>query len=76
MRSSDAEIGACCVGATEALTVGPARVRVSAAGLRRTSRASREGNSSAFESPATTSTDEVPEPLSEVADELLTMMLA
>ena len=74
MRSSDAGIGACCVGASEALTVGPARVRVSAAGPIATSEAAKEGKPSAPESSGAASTDEVPAAVSEVADELLPVM--
>jgi hypothetical protein len=73
MRSSVPEIGACCVGASEALTVGPAWVRVSAAGSFATSGAWCDGSISAPESSATASTDEVPESEA-VADELLPVM--
>ena len=66
MRSSDAEIGACCVGASEALTVGPAWVRGSAAGPIRTSGAGYDGTS-VPEPCGAASTDDFPALVSEVA---------
>ena len=74
MRSSDAEIGACCVGASEALTVGPAWVRGSAAGSIATSGAGCDGTLSAPEPCGAASTDDVPALESEVAGELLPVM--